>query len=148
MEEVMGTLFKYIDDHKILNDLFPHDCRITPCKDDDIYGDGKQAGIAYYLYDETYLLVPVHSKHTVKTIAGDRERDCIAWDVHVTIHIPSCDRMQPDDYDEKELILDTSFEDAIMAIKQDMNRCEIDNVMENYYYENAHKEDILNRENY
>ena len=140
----MGTLFKHIDDLKILKDLFPKECKITKAEDTDYYGDGKQAGQAYLIYDDTYLLIPIHSKHTVKTIMGDREHDCIAWDVHVTVHMPSHDRMQPDDYDEVELILNASFEEAVARINEDMFRCEMMNCLESFYYESAEIEEELN----
>ena len=133
----MGILFQNIDDIKVLKSLFKG-WDIDEAKD--VYGNGKQAGTAYYLNNKTYLLVPIHSKHIIKTIAEDREADCIAWDVHVSYWVPSHDRMQPDDIEDKELLLDASFEDAVAAINTDMFRCEVMNCLENFDYENEDKE--------
>jgi hypothetical protein len=133
MEEAMGVLYKNIDDLKILKDLFPN-ATITAAEDTDIYGDGKQAGTAYYIYDDTYLLVPVKSTREVKTITGNHTQECIKWDVHVSFVVPSCNRMQPDDVEEKELLLDTDFCEAVAAIGSDMFRCEIMNCLENWDY--------------
>jgi hypothetical protein len=144
----MGTLYKNIDDINILKTLFPKQWDIDEAKDTDIYGDGRQAGTAYYLQNKTYLLVPIHSKQIVKTIIGEEERDCIAWDVQVAIWIPSHDRMQPDEYDDKELILNASFEEAVTRINEDMFRCEVMNCMENLDYENTEIEEELNPRDY
>jgi hypothetical protein len=139
----MGLLFKNIDDLKIVKSLFPKECEISYDDDPDIYGDGKQAGRAINLYDHTYQLIPRKSTQTLKTIAGEREADCIAWDVHVSIHLPSHDRMEPDDWDDKQLLTEVSFEEAVQAINADMFRCEVNNCLENLYYEN----DLIDEEN-
>ena len=131
----MGTLYKNIDDLKILKDLFPESCEIKAADDKDIYGDGKQAGQAYYLYGDTFLLVPVKSKYTTKTIGGEREFDCIAWDVHVCYRTGGS-YMEPPDWEEKELLMDAAFHDAVLAIHQEMLRCEISNCLEGYDYMN------------
>ena len=131
----MGLLFKNIDDLKIVKSLFPT-AEISYDKDLDIYGDGKQAGRAINLYGNTYQLIPRHSTQTLKTIAGEREAACISWDVHVSVLLHSATRMEPEDWDDKELVMDTAFEEAVQAINADMFRCEVNNCLESFYYEN------------
>jgi len=128
----MGTLFKNIDDLKILKELFPNHCLIEGLEETDYYGDGKQAGRAYSIYGGGFILIPVHSTQTLKSILGEVERECIAWNVHSVHLIPSYDRMEPDEWDEREMLLDASFEDAVAAINSDMFRCEVDNCLEHW----------------
>jgi hypothetical protein len=138
----MGIIFKNIEDIEVIKSLFPKECKITQADDLDIYGDERQAGAAYCIYDDTFLLVPVKSKKTVQTLVGEREEDCIAWNVDVH-WVEGGSYWEPPTTEEKELVTEVSFEDAIKAIHAEMLQCEINNTLEGLYYQSLEGEEEM-----
>jgi hypothetical protein len=129
----MGILFKNVDDIEVIKSLFPKECNINKADDLDIYGDKSQAGEAYYI-DYNFLLIPVNSKEIIQALTGDREIDCITWDVHIC-WMDGGSYWEPPTSEEKELVLNVSFEDAIKAIHAEMLQNNINNTLEAFYYQ-------------